>query len=319
MSTFGHLFGHGEKEQAPELTPAIERAVSAVEPLLKTIGGYPENFRKPVANALEYARDLAAGVPGPVPIDRESYASDAFVHILFPDVDSVADALCSSLALQDYLRDSRASGELYALMGMRRFEKAVIGMELSGQTIERDVVQKVVYFTSHTLENPAPSELQAREGVAMSFFDCLVGKVKKRVEQRKQGKQSQMLEKDMLMARLRTANDMERPALERQLAEVLGSLQSTLGSLELSNYTEDFEAVLLSPERYLRMEQKSLVLDSMGIRRDRDGLNRGKEFIFNELIGYDRRDWTVSLVRCSNLQSESFAIKLDNAYRKLVI
>lgn len=319
MGMFGHLFGHGSKKDSPDLLSAIERAVSGVEPLLKQISGYPENYRKPVTTALEYAHSLAASVPGPVVVDRESYARDAFVHVLFPSIDSVTEAICSSLALQDYLRDFPVINELYALMGMRRFEKSMVGMDLSGQTVQRDVVQRVVYFTSHTLENPAPSEQQVRDRAATSFFDSLVGKVKKRVVERKQSKQSQQLEKDLLMARLHAANAQDRPALKEELARMLSSMQSTIGSLELSNYIEDFEAVLLNPEQYLRLDQKPIILDSMGIRCDGDGASRGEEFMFNELIGYDRRDWTVTMVRCNNLQSESFAERLDKAYRKLAI
>lgn len=316
---FGNWFGHNSNGDTPELLSAIERAVSGVEPLLKQISGYPENFRKPVAAALEYAHKLAANVPGPVTVDRESYARDALVHVIFPDIDSVTEAICSSLALQDYLRDSPAVSELYALMGMRRFEKSMVGMELSGQTIHRDVVQKVVYFTSHTLESPASSEQQARHRVASSFFDSLVGKVKKRVEERKQEVQSQQMKKDMLMARLHAANAQDRHALQEELDRMLNSMHAVVSSLELSKYVNDFEAVLLNPEQHLHLGQKQIIMDSMGIRRDGDDSSRGNEFIFSELIGYDRRDWTVIMVRCSNLQGESFAERLDKAYRKLAI
>lgn len=319
MHVFGHLFGHDSSTGTSELLPAIERAVSGVEPLLRQISGYPEHYRKPVTAALEYVRSLAASVPGPVEVDREAYARDAFVHALFPSVDFIQDAICSSLALQDYLRDTPASDEIYALMGMRRCEKSVVGMELSGQTIQRDVVQNVVYFTGHTIENPAPSEQQARERVAMSFFDSLVGKVKKRVEQRKQGKQSQLLKKDLLMSRLRGANAQAKPALEAELSELLSSVQSTISSLDLRNYLADFEAVMLNPEQYLHLDQTPIVLDSMGIRHAGDNASRGEAIIFDDLIGFDRRDWTVTMVYCSNLQNESFATKLEKAYRKLAI
>ena len=56
--------------------------------------------------------------------------------------------------------------------------------------------------------------------------------MKKRVELRKQAKQSQLQERDMLMARLRTANAQARPALEEQLAKMLSSMQTTISSLE---------------------------------------------------------------------------------------
>jgi len=319
MNMFGHIFSHGGVKDSPELLNAIDRAVSAVEPILKQMGGYPDHYRKPVSVALEYAHRLAASVPGPVTVNRESYASDHFVHALFPDIKAIKETVCSSLALQDYQREFPVCNELYALMGMRRYEKTVVGMELSGQMVQRDVVQKAVYFTSHTIDNLAPSEQQARERVAMSFFDRLAGKVKKRVELRKQERQSQLVEKDMLLAQLHAANAHERPALEEKLAGMMDSLQSTVSSLELSHYAEDFEAVLLHPEEYLRLDQTAIVLDSMGIRRAKDDAERGEAILFSDLIGYDRRNWTVTMVHCSNLQNESFADKLDRAYRRLAI
>jgi len=319
MGVFGHLFGHDEQKDIPDLLPAIDRAVSGVEPLLKQISSYPHSYRKPVAFALEYARSLAASLPSPVIISRDSYAKDAFVHALFPAMDTVSETLCSSMAVQDYRHNFPASNEIYALMGMRRNEKTVVGMELSGQTIQRDVVQKAVYFTSHTLENPAPSERQARDQVAWSFFDSLVGKVKRKVERRKQHKQSQLQERDMLMARLRTADAQARPSLEEQLAKTLSSMESTINSLELSNYIKDFEAVLLNPEKYLSLVQTPIILDSMGIRQAGDATGQGEAITFNDLIGFDRRNWTVTMVHCNNMQSESFAARLERASRKLAI
>src|SRR5674476_1559273 len=98
----------------------------------------------------------------------------------------------------------------------------------------------------------------------MSFFDNLVSKVKKRVEQRKQDRQSQLHEKDILTARLRAANEQMRPALEQELSGMISSMQSTGSLLELRNYVADFEAVLLHPEEYLRLDQTAINLDSMG-------------------------------------------------------
>ncbi len=318
MGLFGQLFGNDREKDTPELLSAIERAVSAVEPLLKQTRGYPGSYRKPVTTALEYAHSLAASVPGPVVVNRESYVKDAFVHALFPSADAVMEAFYSSRAMQDYYREFPATDELYALMGMRRFEKNMAGVALVGEVVQRDVVQKVVYFTSHTIENPAPSEKQARDQAAWSFFDSLVGKVKKRMEARKQDKQSQLLERDLLVAKMRAADAQARPALEEALSKMMDKIQATTSSLELCNYLEDFEAVLLNPEQHLRLVQIHMVLDSMGIRRESDANQEGA-VVFNELIGFDRRDWTVTMVHCSNMQSESFATRLDKAYRRLAI
>ena len=96
------------------------------------------------------------------------------------------------------------------------------------------------------------------------------------------------------------------------------AMQATSDSLELRNFIADFEAVMLHPEEHLRMVETPIVLDSMGIRRDVGDTSRGEAIVFSDLIGYDRRDWTVTMVRCNNLRSVSFAAKPDNLYRKLV-
>ncbi|MCK9201905.1 MAG: hypothetical protein M0P59_09725 [Gallionella sp.] len=318
MNVFAHLFGH-EPSQPPDLLPAIERAVNGVEPLLKQTSGYPDDYRAPIQSALEYARTLAAQLPGPVEINRESYAGDPLVHALFPSVESVADALGSSLALQNHLREYPTDGEVYALMGMRRIEKAVVGMRLTGEVVQHDVMQNMIYFTSHTIENPAASEVHARELVAMSLFDRLIGKVAQRIAQRKQEKQVLMQEKDVLMAQLRAADEHSRPALQEQLARLVADLQSAIGTLELDHYQEDFVAVLLEPAQHLRLAQTAIRLDSMGIRRDNAGEAHGETIVFDDLIGYDRRNWTVTMVHCSDLQYEEFASRLERAYRTLTV
>jgi len=200
MGIFSHLFGLDQKD-TPDLMQAIERAISGVEPLLKEARGYPAAYRKPVRTALEYARSLALSLPGPVAVNLESYARDSYVHAIFPSMDFVSEAFRASRAIQDYLHENPSTDEAYALMGMRRFEKTMMGMELSGQVIQRDVPQNVVYFTSHTIVDPAPSEALARNRVAWGFFNNLVGNVAKRVASRKQEMQSKMQEMDLLKPR----------------------------------------------------------------------------------------------------------------------
>lgn len=319
MGLFADLFKLHDTPDSPALLAAIDRAVSAVEPLLKHTDDYPDRFRQPVNAALEYAKRLAYSLPGPVTIDREAYAKDAFVHALFPDINAISDAVTSSLALQEYLRRSPGSSEFYALMGTRRIEKSVLGMEVSAMTLQREVPQQAVYFSSHTLENPSPDESRAREMTAMHFFDSLVGKVKIRIEQRKQNKEALIAERNTLLPLLGTANDPKQAEAQQRMDKLMGELQSAMESLELKNYIADFDAVLRHPEEYLHLNQTSIMLDSMGIKRGANDSGRGRQLVFSELIGYDRRDWTMTIVRCVNVEYHSFAERLDKAYRYLTL
>ncbi|MFZ2160879.1 MAG: hypothetical protein WAW02_01555 [Sideroxyarcus sp.] len=317
MGLLTNLFGKQDMADAPHLETAVAHAVSAVEPLLMQTGGYPDRYRQPVSAALAYARQLADSLPGPVLIDREAYARDAFVHALFPDANAISDAIASSLSMQEYLRRPISGNGFYALMGMRRVDKKFLGMEMAGATLQRDVVQQATYFINHTLENPSPDEALAREMIATSFFHSLVDKVKARIELRRQSKETLTAETNALMPRLRHINDIERAATEERMDKMADELQSTIESLEPEHFLADFEAVLLHPEEHLRLNRTSITLDSMGIRHTADDPGQGKEFMLCELIGYDRRDWNVMIVRCTDLQYETFAEKLDKAYRYL--
>jgi hypothetical protein len=204
-------------------------------------------------------------------------------------------------------------------MGMRRVDKKLVGMELTGDTLQRDVVQHATYFISHTLENPSHDESLTREMIATQFFRILVRKVKARIEQRKRSKEALTSERDDLTKRLRFIGDIERPAAEQRIAALSEGLKTLIESLDPDNYLEDFESVLLHPEEHLRLVRTSVTLDSMGIRRGEDDAGRGREFTLSELTGYDRRNWTVTLVRCVNLEYETFAERLDKAYRYLTL
>ena len=319
MDVFRKLFGANRSGDMPELLPAIERAVMRVEPMLKQAGGYPKHYRKAVATALDYVHGLAMSVPGPVVVSNEAYAQDAFVHAIFPSMESIADAFRSSRAMHEYRQKFPGKNEIYALMGMRRMGRNMMGMELSGQVIHREVPQQLIYFTSHTVENLASTEQHARELVAWSFFDRLVSLVAKRVETRKQQKETQLRDRDILMARLRAADAKSRPVLEAELARVLSNLQSMVEALELSHYLEDFEAVLMQPEQHLKLNQTEMVLDRMGVLKNHEGSSMEQPIVFSDLFGYDKRDWTVVMIYCRDMQSTSFASRLEEAYRRLSI
>ncbi len=318
MWLFEHFSGQ-QKMELSKLLPAIDRAVSLVDPRLKQGQGYPEAYRKPVLKALEYSNALVDSIPSPVVIDRSAYARDAFVHALFPSVDSVFDAFCSSRAIQNYHHDFPVSNTFYALMGMRRRDKKTLGMEISGELIQRDVLQNIVYFTEHTIVHPAPDEQQAREKVALGFFDCLAQKVEKRIDERRKSVQSLQQEKDLLMARIRMTAADDRPVLNKELSRLIKNIQSAFSSLDLRNYIDDFEAVLLHPDQHLRLDQVSINLDRMGVKHGNGDPINGDDIIFNELIGFDRRAWTITMVHCSNIPFEAFTMKHEKALRELVL
>jgi hypothetical protein len=283
----------------PELDAAAERVVYTVEPKLKLAGGYPQRYRKAVAHALGYARDLASQVPGPVDINREAYTKDPFIRAIFASPDEFKSALCMSRSMQEFLKGNSCTigSQLYAMVGMRRREKGVIGMEVIGDTVRHDVPQTSVCFSDHTLTNISHSESETRELLTWSFMNSLLGQVIDRVEQLKQARQALDQKSNEIIGRLHTANGGQRETLQRELEATLAELRSATEQLDLRRYADYLDEVLLQPQAHLHLETLTLHIDDMGIKR---APGSGREITFVDMISRDRRRWCIALLHCQS-------------------
>jgi len=314
---FARLFGvsplHGEMGQA------VDRAVDQVEPLLRQVSGYPDAYLGPVARALAHARKLAAEIPGPIVIDREHYASDPIVHAVFGSPEAVQAALCASKSMREFVAAHPHGTQVYALMGMRRWVRETLGMALEGDRLRRDVPQTLVYFSDHTIAQPAGSEAESREHLAWEMFDSLVGHVRQHILDRKLARAELERARDMLKARLHTAAAPQAEVMQQQLAELAPRIEAITSDLDLRRYAEVFENVLGEPEQHLYLEQIQMALDSLGVRREEGAAPDVHSVHFVDLHGRDRRRWTVTMVRCENLVRPSLSEEMEKATRWLEI
>lgn len=317
MGLLDRFFGNSGEDEPPNLTEAIEWAVDRVDARLRNLAGYPDRYRKPVAHALIYAQALAEKVPGPIPITTEAYASNPLVHALFAVQGDLHRAIAASRAMQLFQRDYPAANEVYAMLCMRRQTKKLFGMEMQGDILRRDVRQEAVFFTDFTIAEPGLTETEARERIARGFFESLVVHVVNRIEERKLERAALEQTRDELMARLRTASLDQRAQYEAELYEVLNRLGAAVASLELSHYGKDFDAVMFQPDKHLYLERTEINLDSMGIVRGPDA-SGSEEIDFCDLIGRDRRRWTVIMMYCDHVRDgASIADRLESAERWL--
>jgi len=312
--------GKRKSSNDPRFQEAIERAVYLVEPLLKQSSGYPGRYRAVLGRTLRYADQLAAAFPGPVELDHEHFARDPFVHALFGSQDILQHSLSLSRAMQEYRRRPDAgSGDIYALMGMRRNEKHTFGMEAEGEILRRDVAQQTVSFSDHTLSCISASEAETRALVAWSIFDSLVARVASHLEGLRQEKSTLDKQRDDHMARLRGSTGERRAALELELGMLLRGLSDATQRLNLDRIPGYFEERLQSPETLVRLERQARRLDGMGILRARDDPSTSHLLDFTDLLGQDRRRWTVTLVHCQQQELPPLSERLEDANRWLAI
>ncbi len=321
MGRIWQLLFNGRRREASDPAPdaAVARAIDAIEPRLRFAGGYPQRYRAAVSHALGYVRRLAERVPGPVTINREAYVKDPFIRAIFASPDEFQHALCLSRAMQAYVHEHgcHLGTPVYALLGMRRQEKGTFGTELVGEVLRHDVPQTSVVFSDHTLTNIAPSEAQARELLTWSFLDSLLAEVRDRIAALREEKTYLEQKRSELAARLHSADAASRVRLQAELDALLPRLQEATAALDLRRYADYLDAVLLRPEAYLRLEDYAVCLDDMNIKRASCATTR--EIRLTDLLGRDRRRWSIALLHCQQPGAASIGENLDYATRWLNI
>lgn len=302
MGLLSQLFSRFRAAEAedPVVAAAVERAAYLVEPRLKQARGYPADYRQAVAGALAQARRIAQTVPGPLDLSPASHAGDPLVHALFASPEHLREVLQSSEVLRDYAATA-GRGEFHALLSLQRMEKTVLGMEMQGDAVRRDVIQRVIYFTDHQFIGPAPGEAEARENLLWALFDRFMARVAVGVQRLRDERARLENEKDLAVARLRSANAASRAALQAELDALLGQLGEAGDSLDLRHMAEVFDTVLSHPQDCLNLEEHTLILDRMGVVQRNPDNPAAATLHFTDLIERYQAPRTVVLVHCRGL------------------
>ncbi|MGH8507285.1 MAG: hypothetical protein ACREVH_00995, partial [Gammaproteobacteria bacterium] len=164
MGLFRSLFGvrtgdtSGKAEEAA-IREAIERLVEDADPRIRLVRRYPEKLRPGVEMALHHSRDIVACIPGPVALDTESWRNDPLVNAAFARADDISGVVSRSVEVREFFERGagKETQECFALFGMQREERRILGKALMCEVVQSFVLQTVVNFTNHRLIAPAPS------------------------------------------------------------------------------------------------------------------------------------------------------------------
>lgn len=278
----------------------VEHAVMAVDPMLKAVGGLEKALGPGVAHALAYCADLVDQLPPALTIRHGSFASDPLVHALFASADDIDLMLGRSAALREFLADGSSAfvEDCYALLGMRRNQKTVLGMALHGDVLQPEAPQKLLYFTDHTLRELSLSEEETRRRLQFDAFDSLVQKFADELKAQRQARDE-----------LRLTWESERATGRGELmpdekAWRLGTLearyQEAVAELAPEKVVQHFGQWLMAPEKHLYLEPCTVTVDRMGMVVEPDP-NRTDihTLACPQLVSRDRRRWIVLLARLS--------------------
>jgi hypothetical protein len=288
----------------------IERVVDGTDPRLRAVSHYRRKLWGPVEHAIDFVVNFVNALPPVITADRQGYMTDPRLRALFASPESLREILSFSDGVRSYLKQapSPLPAELYAGLGAVRIEKNVLGIDLDGEILRRDVPQTVVNFTDHRLVFLTDNEQDTRRELMRRGCDYLIetalrclmtSRVQKTQLEQQQRKllqdKANLLKKAQVglesLAGSAIKESVDLNALEQQLHELETELsQLRADSATLDKHLAKVAAVLSEPEKYLQLESIPLTLDHANIKVAVDSPRVAHSMTFQEVVlGKDRR------------------------------
>ncbi len=263
-----------------EIEAATEAAVQGVDAGIRLLSGYQARLRPAVASSLSYVNSLVEHIPGVLEVDSRSFSTDARVNAFFVDVNDLRSVFSRSAELRNFLSNGH-SGDLErccALLCMKKTERNVLGVELQGDQVRRDVKQVTVSFDDHQIISPAANETEVRRGLKTCLFQGLITNALARLSSCHVSVQHMDAERRSLSARLRSlesaleAGAENAEELEQTRARLAG-IESTRGQAPCLNPEHSLRQlleVLEAPDQFVRLHSDRLSLDRLGVKLSED-------------------------------------------------
>ena len=305
------------KSDATLIRAAIERVVNGTDPRLRFVNHYQRILWHGVERSVEHVSTLIDSLPPAFEVSKREFTAEPRLRALFASSEHLREILSFGPALEQY-RQQHANAlpaVLYAALGVDRIEKKVLGVDLQGDMLRRDVAQTTVNFRNHRLAFLTESETETRWELKKQAFDYLIEIALKRLisirtrREQLEREQRHLLQKQARLLKsaklgleplLETGSpEVHDPAaIDRQLREVRAELdQMRADSATIEDHLERVASTLREPEQHLRMERVTFTLDHMNQKVAPNSSRVASTLTFDDtLLGDDRR-FTTLLVR----------------------
>jgi len=312
LSLLKSIFGGASRGSYPEklVTEAIERAVDGTDPCLRAVSGYKRKLRPAVVQAIDHVVAMVDGLPPPVNLSPGSYSEDPRLKAFFISAMEMKKVFAGDRSLAQFLQEpGSGSARVVALLAMEKQEKVILGSELSGDIIIRDVPQTTVSFEAHRFFDPSADESVTRRQLMRRAYDHLLSLALRRItivksERETLARHRTLLQSKLdLLARGGWGFDETGPGERLNAADIeerLGQIEAQL--LEVGGDDRMYETylgtvadVLGRPGEHLWAGSTTLFIDRMGIKRKQVAAD-APELTLHELFNAEGRSLVAMLV-----------------------
>ena len=287
------------------LDRALDRVVEGTDRKISLVSGYKQKLYQSIIKSLEFADSMIEQIPQPIELGSDQLSANPYVRAFFYTVSGLEKTCAKSSELKEFFQDPEhgQASEGCALLCMRKVEETVLGMELEGERVIKDVMQTQITFTNQRIQSPAENEQMVRMELKYCIFEGLVNNALENISVLRARRRQLETEQRVLGSRLRShgkesaKNDLIIAEKKIELEQIQQALED-IGFVTPEASLEQVNLTLGNPQDYVSIESISLNLDRQGILRpDEDLSNSISKLDLSEVSIQGQLPRVVTLVR----------------------
>ncbi len=156
LSAIKNRLGATSALSPPGIAAAMELVLASSDPKIRLVHGYKRKLAPAVESAWQHIARLIETIPGPLDATRAETLFDRLINPFFIDSAQLKKALRNDRVLNRFLSKDPAD-TFFVLLTMHREVKTILGTQLKGDLLLRDVAMKSIGFSDHKFRVPASS------------------------------------------------------------------------------------------------------------------------------------------------------------------
>ncbi|MCP3871055.1 MAG: hypothetical protein GY703_23745 [Gammaproteobacteria bacterium] len=169
--------------ESDRLSDAVESIVDGTDSRIRGIGSYKKQLRNSTRALIEHIEGVVQAIPPAMIVDHSAIVRNPLVRSLFRDRHYMQALFGKNTDIRAYFDSAEFADrkEVFALLFVLRSEKKVLGAEIHGDILLKEVQQTSVTFHGHQILGPGHEEGVVRSVVKRMLFNSVISHTRRKI------------------------------------------------------------------------------------------------------------------------------------------